>query len=670
MSPAPTESPAAPAIAIASSAVPAALRLIAAALGGAVVSWIGLYAVSTVDWPAYNSSNVLRTLTTVGQVGAIAVLLVAVLCYRRRPATTGPARLLVDALGAIGMSGLVTVTLGMPLAATKLYMFGLSVDQQFRVEYLTRLTSSPQLQDMTYHGLPPFYPAGWFWLGGRYANLAGLAGWEAYKPWAIISIAAAAALATMLWTRMIGPDRGIAVSLAVTLTVLAYASPEPYAAILILLGVALLPTMLHALRGPKGVPGGIRLSSTPWLALVAAGGYLGLCATFYTLYAGVFAATAALLALWLLATGWIDAANKSVPTAAVRRTRLRLLGVYAARLAVMGAVAVAVALLTWGPYLLARARNQPASGGTYEHYLPEWGAQLPFPMLQPTVFGLLALIGFVWLAWRFRDRTLALALGAGVVAVYLTILVSMTMTAAGSTLLAFRLEPVLAAILSAAGVLGVGALASWLVGRLGDVRFLIGALAAATAIATAQHVPSMLAGDFAIAYTDTDGAGQRADQRPAGAQAHYPEIRAAIAAQTGRPATDLVVLTADFDFLSVYPYWGFQGLTSHYANPLAEFDKRAAAIEKWSTATTPAEMVAHLDASPWRAPDVFLFRYSPDGYSLKLARDVYPNDPNVKRYTISFNKSAFAGPQFRVTEIGPFVLVVRTPAPGAPQRPN
>ncbi len=72
-----------------------------------------------------------------------------------------------------------------------------------------------------------------------------------------------------------------------------------------------------------------------------------------------------------------------------------------------------------------------------------------------------------------------------------------------------------------------------------------------------------------------------------------------------------------------------------------------------------AEMVANLDASPWRAPDVFLFRYSPDGYTLKLARDVYPNDPNVSRYTVTFPASAFAGPQFTVTEIGPFVLVVR-----------
>ena len=652
-----TESPAPTAKALPTALT--ALRLGAAVLGGAAVAWIGLAAISTVDWPAYNSSNVLRALTTVGQVGAIAVLLVAVLLYRRRPDSTGLGRLLVDALAAIGMAGLVTVTLGMPLAATRLYLFGLSVDQQFRVEYLTRLTSSPQLQDMTYHGLPPFYPAGWFWLGGRFANLAGLPGWEAYKPWAVISIAAAAALATVLWNRMIGADRGIAVSLAVTVTVLSYAAPEPYAAVLILLGVALLPTMLHALRGPKGPPDTVRLSSTPWLATIVAGAFLGMCATFYTLYAGVFATTAALLALWLVVTGWPATTNAAVPGSVVRRNRGRLLGVYAVRLATMALVAIAVALLTWGPYLVARAQHRPASGGTYEHYLPEWGAQLPFPMLGPTILGVLALIGFIWIGWRFRDRTLALAFGTAVLAIYLVTLGSMAMTATGSTLLAFRLEPLLTAILAAAGVLGVGALASWLVGRLGDLRFLIGTVAAIVAVATAQHIPSMLAGDINIAYSDTDGTGVRADKRPAGAQAYYPAVRAAIAEQTGRPDTDVVVLTADFDFLSIYPYWGFQGLTSHYANPLAEFDKRTTAIEQWATAMTPQEMIAHLDASPWRAPDVFLFRYSPDGYTLKLARDVYPNDPNVKRYTVAFNRAAFDGPPFTVTEIGPFILVVR-----------
>ncbi len=91
--------------------------------------------------------------------------------------------------GLVFLSAFAVVTLAMPLAATKLYLLGISVDQQFRTEYLTRLTDSAALQDMTYADLPPFYPAGWFWIGGRVANLIGMHGWEAFKPWAIVSIA-------------------------------------------------------------------------------------------------------------------------------------------------------------------------------------------------------------------------------------------------------------------------------------------------------------------------------------------------------------------------------------------------------------------------------------------------------------------------------------------------
>ena len=44
-------------------------------------------------------------------------------------------------------------------------------------------------------------------------------------------------------------------------------------------------------------------------------------------------------------------------------------------------------------------------------------------------------------------------------------------------------------------------------------------------------------------------------------------------------------MTADYGFLAFYPYYGFQGLTSHYANPLAQFDERSRAIESWATIT-------------------------------------------------------------------------------------
>lgn len=70
------------------------------------------------------------------------------------------------------LPALVVITLGVPMAGTKLYLFGISVDQQFLTEYLTRFTDSAGLSDMTHTGMPSFYPPGWFWIGGRAAPCA------------------------------------------------------------------------------------------------------------------------------------------------------------------------------------------------------------------------------------------------------------------------------------------------------------------------------------------------------------------------------------------------------------------------------------------------------------------------------------------------------------------
>src|SRR6201984_1087848 len=121
-----------------------------------VVSVISLIAISRVQWPAYPSSNQLHALTTVGQVGCIVGLLAAGWLWRR-----GRFGWLARLAGLVFVSAFSVVTLGMPLGATKLYLFGISVDQQFRTQYLTRLTASPALHDMAYIGPPPFFHPGW-----------------------------------------------------------------------------------------------------------------------------------------------------------------------------------------------------------------------------------------------------------------------------------------------------------------------------------------------------------------------------------------------------------------------------------------------------------------------------------------------------------------------------
>jgi len=297
-------------------------------------------------------------------------------------------------------------------------------------------------------------------------------------------------------------------------------------------------------------------------------------------------------------------------------------------------------------------------------------------MLQFTLLGALCMIGTLWLVVRARSSVRATGLAIGVLAVYAWSLLSMLATLARITLLSFRLQPTLTVLLATSGAFGFVELTQALAARGRDrawgraVLPVAASIGLAGAIAFSQDIPDVLRPDLTIAYTDTDGHGQRGDRRPPSSEKFYPEIDTAITRATGTPRDKTVVLTADYSFLSYYPYFGFQGLTSHYANPLAQFDKRAAAIKSWSKLKAADQFIHALDTLPWAPPTVFLMRHGGSAgassglgstYTLRLAEDVYPNQPNVRRYTVELNAAVFADPQFTVTTVGPFVLAIRKP---------
>ena len=658
-------------------------QMVLAVVVAVIVSVVSLIAIARVQWPAFPSSNQLHALTTVGQVGCLAGLVAVGWVWRRSGRHSGRSRaryrLLAQLAGLVFVSAFTVVTLGMPLGATKLYLFGISVDQQFRTEYLTRLADSPALHDMTYIGLPPFYPPGWFWIGGRVAALAGTPAWEIYKPWAITSITIAVAVALVLWWRMIRFEYALIVTTATAAVTLAYSSPEPYAAMITVLLPPMLVLTWSGLRaGELGAPpacGGhasvtvdaeshasVTLGPTAggWAAVVGAGIFLGLTATWYTLLLAYTAFTVVLMALLLAWSRWRRAGLK----AALDPLR---------RLAAIAIVAAPIAATTWLPFLLRAAHNPVSNTGSAQHYLPADGAELTFPMLQFSLLGTICMLGTLWLVVRARSSVRAGALTIGVLAVYLWSRLSMLTTLARTTLLSFRLQPTLTVLLVAAGVFGFLETAQALVARGRDrgwgaaVPPVAGAIGLVAAIAFSQDIPDVLRPDLTIAYTDTDGHGQRGDRRPAGSEKFYSVIDAAILHVTGKPRDQTVVMTADYSFLSYYPYWGFQGLTSHYANPLAQFDLRAAQIQKWSKLKTADEFIHALDTSPWPPPTVFLMRRGAGSglgtsYTLRLAEDVYPNQPNVRRYTVDLRAALFADPHFVVQSVGPFVLAIRRPA--------
>jgi galactan 5-O-arabinofuranosyltransferase len=598
------------------------------------VAVISLAAISRVEWPAFNSSNQLHALTTVGQFGCLAGLLACGWVWRR-------GRLMLARGGAlVFLSAFSVVTLAMPLGATKLYLHGISVDQAFRTEYLTRLTDTAGPHDMTYYGLPPFYPPGWFWIGGRLAALTGTPAWEMFKPWAIISITAAVAMALVLWAAMIRFEYALIVATATAAATLAYSPAEPYAAIITVL---LPPVFVLAWSGLRGAT-----RNGGWAAVIGVGVFLGIAGLFYTLLFLYAAFTLAIMGALL----------------AVARRRVEPL----LRLVVIAVISGAIALLGWGPYLVAAINGEPADSGTAQHYLPSAGAQLEFPMLRLTLLGALCMLGALWLVWRARSSTRAGALTVAVLAVYAWSLLSMLTTLAGTTLLSFRLQPTLTVLLTAAGAFAFIEVTHAVAARVKPdnarkVVAVAAALGAIGALTFSQDIPDVLRSDIVVAYTDTDGNGLRADRRPPGSEQHYREIDTKIRDVTGRPRNETVVLTADYSFLSYYPYYGFQGLTSHYANPLAQFEKRADAIESWETLTDADGFIAALDKLPWKPPTVFLMRRGADDtYTLRLASDVYPNQPNVRRYHVALDEALFDDPRWDVSNIGPFILAIRRDA--------
>ena len=550
---------------------------------------------------------------------------------RQRPARVG---------AMVFLSALVVTTLGVPLAGTKLYLFGVSVDQQFRTEYLTRFTDSADLNDMTYTGMPSFYPPGWFWVGGRAAHLTGTPGWEMFKPWAITSLAIAVVVAFVVWSALIRFEHAIAVTTATAAVMLAYASHEPYSAMITMLLPPMLVLAWSGLRTRTRAE-----SSSGWLAAMGVSVFLGVSATLYTLFTAVAALAVTVMAMVLVVT------RRSVQP-------LR-------RLAIIALVAITTATSTWLPFLLHVLHRPVAGGGSAFHYLPAAGAVLSFPMLQFSLLGAVCLLGTLWLVARARSSATAAALAIGILTIYLWSVLSMLATLARTTLLSFRLQPTLTTLLAAAGTLAFIETAQVITVRARPawnraLRSAFAALGLVGATVFVLGIPHTLRPEMSVAYTDTDGYGQRADHQPPGIARYYTEIDKQILTATGRPRDQTVVLTAEYGFLAMYPYWGFQGLTPHYANPLAQFSTRAAEIESWADLTTPAQLITHLDALPWPAPTVFLMRHGVGNtYTLRLAKDAYPNQPNVKRYTIELNSALFDSPQFTMSEIGPFVLAIR-----------
>jgi galactan 5-O-arabinofuranosyltransferase len=591
--------------------------------------------------------------------GCTAVLLIALVPLFPRRGTPWGAGRTVAAWSAV--AALPTLLLALPLHGTKWPPNALVGDAGFRTRLLTRMVSSALPVDMTYAGVPGFYPPGWFWVVGRIADLLGRPGWAVHKPALIATAALTAGLAFTLWSQVVARRHALPLATATALVGCLENTPatEPYSWCVAALMPPVAVLSIHALGNAP--------SMRHRRILFAAGIFLGLGALVYTLLAVLFAMILVVAALNLV----VGKRRGSIISdqILIRTVVLRLLTV--------GLVALPIALLFWGPYLVAAVRmGYPVNSA--QHYLPELASALPLPMLEFTPMGLASLLGTLWLLSRARDNEIARSLLGVVAGSYIWYLLSLLAVAVPTTLLPFRVTPVLQTALVCAAILGCaeagpaagrrwGAAVGHKVVTTVVVMGLIGAIGAA------QGVPAGMAGMIKAAYTQAYPTGGRPGPAPAGAggdasreelTGHWTvPLSEGIARLADRPPESIVVASTYPQLFATVPYWGFTATTPQYSNPLGDLPGRIAEIRRWAAAPTAEELQRRLDTSPYRSPDVFVMARAKGGYTLTIRRANFPLTPEMASEPITFSPALFPPELFARENVGPYIVLSRVPQP-------
>lgn len=593
-----------------------AARTVAAGLAGGVIALAAWFVLHKISLPAFNTSMVTRSLATAASFVCIGIGVVLAVLW-----TKGKKPWISSAVMSLVPAGLVVSSIGIPLGATRLYLDGIQVDQGFRTQFLSRMTENLGHADMAYKDLPTFYPMGWFWLGGRTANVLGMEGWEVYQPFAIATLAAAAAMLTPVWRRLTGSlPTALAIATVTTAVVLTEVPEEPYAAVVAMFVPAAAVLSYRAVNGS-------------WASTIALAVYLGISASFYTLFTAIAALTMVVLAV-------IHTFTKHSVQPLVH-------------LLVTGLGSLAIAAISWGPYVWRVLTGDEQLESTANHFLPIEGTYFPLPFLSFSLIGLLSMIGLIYLIYRIKEPEVA-ALGASIGVCYLWALASMAITLLGTSLLGFRLEVLIVALFATLGVIAISEFG------LNKYTTAVAAILAVGALQMVQNIPVENEDYIDQAYADTDGNGERADRFPPDAGRYYQEM-ADFIEEHGHMKNDAVIYTDEINFMAFQPFYAFNAYTSHYANPLGEFEHRNDELKQWAELSyeDPEKFTEAVDNSQWEPPVAFVFRDNgKDGLKTHIAHDIYPSQPNVRYEGLFFNPDAFEQ-DWDVEQFGPFAVAVR-----------
>lgn len=531
-------------------------------------------------------------LAIVAGAGGVAVVFALALRLTRAEAGAGGSAPWLAGVSAGLLAAWAVLAQRLALAGTPFGMGGVLDDAGRITAMVNRYTTTWATAEMWVPGLPAQYPPLYFELTGHLADLIGRPAWQVH-PWVAAVVLSASILVSYLMWRRLMPDW---IAFAISSTVLLAFSDgrKPYEGVVLAMVV---PWVLLTFgRPPRGHETGAARGRLHWLAA----GVLG--AVMVTLYQ----AWLVFLVFGIAALAWLTWRSEED-----RRGYLR-------HLLKVGAVTIALSAWYLAPYLFALATK----GGdeVSDRYVPPALHDRLFPFLEPTLLGVVQLIGLAGLIYLRRKAWWAgplLVLAAGAFAYRL--LATVRFVATGHTTLLNYTPVLLVAILLAAAVLTM-----WYAGPRLVARFSLtppaGVAATALAVLVASTTYTMArawlpwaepTGHYvAQAHREPLPEGGYPKYAPANDRASWfpiREVERAVESVYG-PNPQRMSLSTD-ERLYVYTTWpGYTTMTRGGAGALVRWDERRAEIQRLAGLSDPADFTRASADTKFGPIDIFVLQ--------------------------------------------------------------
>ena len=533
-------------------------------------------------------------------VGAIAAVLLLIAILRR------PSSGVLVGIAAGAYAGWIALVMAQALHGTPFGYDGMAGDEHRLVAQAMKYMTSWRATDAYVHNLPTEYPPLFPWLVGHVAAVIDRPAWRVIGDAQVVLMSFALVLGYMIWRRVVGPR------VALVIVVLAPLIPsgehygdasKAYEFVVLLVVV---PWILQTFAGLARERGGLH-----WLPAGVIGGLIVLTYPAYFVFAllGVLA---------IIAISWRRTEER-------RRYVLHLVGVTVTATVVASwyVIPFVVRSLTHGGNRLSDLYRAPSIVGS----------PVPVPFLEPTLIGLISLVGLIGLVWYRRSEWWAEPMLLVVISTYAYRLLFLLVTAFnGHTGYLEYTDRLTSAVLLAAGVMTLSCAVPRLrpgATALSRNRRELGALAGVAIVGWAAMQTWALLTPGPRGVLDANGTvgtvnwatGAHLSRLPDGTFPRYAppglvsrrsvipvdQIQQKIEATLGAGARPESLSYSDrlYAFL---PYYSYLPCSRLAANTLQRWDDRFTSLEKLTQVTDPvafAERSAHL---PFGRIDVFVLR--------------------------------------------------------------